>query len=158
KSEVRSQNEKTLGDRGSDMVRKNVEEEAAATWPIAEEKLQRKLLVPSQGRMYYIRYAFKMGWTVQQVFGLTKIDPWFLTQMKELVDFEEALVVAGNAMNKPDPSIQIIVTAIEPPGGSPFNNLLRRAKEWGYSDIQLATVLGVTTKLMRGMREMAMLK
>src|SRR5262249_4318681 len=88
KPEARSQNEKTLGDRGSDMTRKKAEEEAAVTWPIPEEKLQRKLSVPSQGRMYYIRYAFKMGWTVDQVFALTKIDPWFLTQMKELVDFE----------------------------------------------------------------------
>ncbi len=83
---------KTLGDRGSDMTRKNAEEQAATSWPIPEEKLKRKLAVPSQGRMYYIRYAFKMAWTVEQVFALTKIDPWFLTQMKELVDFEDELV------------------------------------------------------------------
>ncbi len=83
---------KTLGDRGSDMVRKLAEEQAASEWPIPEEKLKRKLAVPSQGRMYYIRYAFKMAWTVEQVFALTKIDPWFLTQMKELVEFEDELV------------------------------------------------------------------
>jgi carbamoyl-phosphate synthase large subunit len=34
-------------------------------WPIPEEKLHRKLGVPSQGRLYYIRYALKMGWTVE---------------------------------------------------------------------------------------------
>src|SRR5262249_3234977 len=83
--------ERTLGDRGSDMKRKKAEEEAAATWPISEEIVQRKLSIPSQGRMYYIRYAFKMGYSVEKVFNLTKIDPWFLTQMKELVDFEGEL-------------------------------------------------------------------
>ena len=51
-------------------------------WPIPEEKLRRKLAVPSQGRLYYIRYALKMGWTIEQIHELTKIDPWFLAQMK----------------------------------------------------------------------------
>src|ERR1044072_3572182 len=47
-------------------------------WPIPEEKLVRKLAVPSQGRLYYVRYAMKMGWTVDRVHELTKIDPWVL--------------------------------------------------------------------------------
>ena len=55
------------------------------------EKLRRKLAVPSQGRLYYIRYAMKMGWTIEQIHELTNIDPWFLAQMKELVDFEDEL-------------------------------------------------------------------
>ena len=36
-------------------------------WPIPEDKLRRKLAVPSQGRLYYIRYALKMGWTIEQI-------------------------------------------------------------------------------------------
>ena len=61
-------------------------------WPIPEDKLRRKLAVPSQGRLYYIRYALKMGWTIEQIHELTKIDPWFLAQMKELVEFEDELI------------------------------------------------------------------
>src|SRR5580658_6583602 len=61
-------------------------------WPIPEEKLRRKLAVPSQGRLYYIRYAMKMGWSVDRIHELTKIDRWFLSQMKELVDFESDLL------------------------------------------------------------------
>ena len=83
--------QKTLGDRGSDMIRQKAEEEAAATWPIPEENSTASCAIPRQGRLYYIRYAFKMGHTVDQVFKLTNIDPWFLTQMKQLVDFEERL-------------------------------------------------------------------
>ncbi len=138
KSEVGSEKEqKTLGDRGSDMVRKLAEEQAATSWPIPEEKLKRKLAVPSQGRMYYIRYAFKMGWSVEQVFGLTKIDPWFLTQMKQLVDFEDELVLAAR---EKEPSMDYFA-------------LTRQAKEWGYSDVQLATVMGMTPLEVREFRK-----
>ena len=63
--------------------------EAGETWPIPDEKLRRKLAVPSQGRLYYIRYALKMGWSVEQIHELTKIDPWFLHQIRELVEFED---------------------------------------------------------------------
>ncbi|MCZ6836238.1 MAG: carbamoyl-phosphate synthase large subunit, partial [Planctomycetota bacterium] len=39
-------------------------DKSSITWPIPEDLLVRKLSVPSQGRLYYIRYAFKMGWTI----------------------------------------------------------------------------------------------
>src|SRR5262249_39882310 len=53
-------------------------------WPIPEDKLIRKLAVPSQGRIYYLRYALKMGWSIDRIYELTKIDRWFLAQMKQL--------------------------------------------------------------------------
>jgi carbamoyl-phosphate synthase large subunit len=46
-------------------------------WPIPDDKLRRKLAVPSQGRLYYLRYALKMGWTIDQIYELTKIDRGF---------------------------------------------------------------------------------
>ena len=96
--------------------------------PIEEEKLTRKLAVPSQGRLYYIRYAFKMGRSVEDVFALTNIDPWFLTQMKELVDFEGTPEEAQKhwAMRTEKPEV--------------FAKVMRAAKERGYSDVQLATI------------------
>src|SRR5262249_9077681 len=61
-------------------------------WPIPEDKLVRKLSVPSQGRLYYVRYALKVGWSIDRIHELTKVDRWFLAQMKELVDFEDELL------------------------------------------------------------------
>ena len=63
----------------------DTEEEHASAWPIPLDILRDKLERPCQGRLYYIRYAFKMGWSVEQVYELTKIDPWFLDNIKELV-------------------------------------------------------------------------
>jgi carbamoyl-phosphate synthase large subunit len=105
-----------------------------AEWPIAEAKLRRKLSVPSQGRLYYIRYAMKMGWSIDQIYELTKIDRWFLAQMWELVQFEDELLQGAN-----DTARQ--------------RQLLHSAKQWGYSDVQLATVWGKKPADIRRLRE-----
>lgn len=50
-----------------------------------------KLRVPNAERIFFIRHALRAGFCVEEIFQLTKIDRWFLTQLKELVDFEEEL-------------------------------------------------------------------
>jgi len=107
--------------------------EADAEWPIGEEKLRRKLQVPSQGRMYYIRYALRMGLTVEQIHEMTGIDPWFLQNLADLVALEADILAAG--------SLEALTPA-----------LLRKAKQWGYSDIQLAMSLGATEQAVRDHR------
>ena len=90
-------------------------------WPIAEDKLVRKLSVPSQGRLYYIRYALKMGWSIGRIHELTRIDPWFLDQISQLIEFEDVLCAHDTLDDLPD-------------------DLLRQAKQLGYSDPQLANL------------------
>ena len=103
-------------------------------YPIEEGQLRRKLSIPSQGRLYYVRYAFKMGMSVDDVYDLTKIDRWFLTQMKQLVDFELSLHEIDALADVPD-------------------ELLRDAKKWGYSDIQLGTIWNATPLEVRAKRK-----
>ncbi len=90
-------------------------------WPINETKLSRKLTVPSQGRMYYLRYAFKMGWSIDKVYAATKIDKWYLDQIKQLVDFEDVLCGYDKLEDLP-------------------RDVLFKAKQMGYSDPQLANL------------------
>ncbi|MFG0330461.1 MAG: carbamoyl-phosphate synthase large subunit [Phycisphaerales bacterium] len=90
-------------------------------WPISNEQLRRKLGVPSQGRLYYVRYAFKMGWTIEQVHTLTRIDPWFLDQIKQLVEFEDELCRYERLEDVP-------------------RETMFEAKRLGYSDPQLANL------------------
>jgi carbamoyl-phosphate synthase large subunit len=97
-------------------------------WPIPDEKLRRKLSVPSQGRLYYIRYAMKMGWTIDQIHELTKIDRWFLGQMQELAEFEGTPEEAAFHW-----SIRIDRKDV-------FAKVVQAAKQFGYSDVQLAQI------------------
>jgi carbamoyl-phosphate synthase large subunit len=106
----------------------NAQRGKPAEWPVPEEKLRRKLAVPSQGRLYYIRYAMKMDWSIDRIYELTKIDRWFLAQMKQLIDFEKELAEANTSLS---------FSGFDARKLAP---LLRRAKEWGYSDVQIAAL------------------
>ena len=53
--------------------------------------ISRKLSVPNAERIFFIRHALRAGFTIEEIFNLTKIDRWFLVQIKEIVDFEEVL-------------------------------------------------------------------
>ena len=55
------------------------------------EKLQVELGEPGPERIWYVGDAFAQGLTLDEVHNLTKIDPWFLAQIKEIVDIELAL-------------------------------------------------------------------
>jgi len=94
---------------------------SAIEWPIATEKLSRKLAVPSQGRLYYIRYAMKMGWTDEKIYELCKVDYFFLDQIRQLIEFED--VLCGYSKLEELPA-----------------KVLFEAKQLGYSDAQLANL------------------
>jgi carbamoyl-phosphate synthase large subunit len=91
------------------------------TWPVPEATMIRKLSVPSQGRLYYVRYAFKTGWTLERIHELTRIDPWFLDQIQQLVEFEDELCAYERLDDVPRAT-------------------LFTAKQYGYSDPQLANL------------------
>ena len=53
----------------------------------AANLISQKLSVPNAERIFFLRHALRAGFTIEEIFALTKIDRWFLTQIKELVDF-----------------------------------------------------------------------
>ena len=53
--------------------------------------IQQKLVTPNDARIFYIRHAMRTGFSNEEIHNLTKIDPWFLAQLRELVDEELAL-------------------------------------------------------------------
>ena len=55
------------------------------------ERIEEELGEPGPERIWYVGDAFAQGFSVQEVHGLTRIDPWFLVQIKEIVDLELAL-------------------------------------------------------------------
>jgi carbamoyl-phosphate synthase large subunit len=61
---------------------------------LPRDVISRKLSVPNAERIFFIRHALRAGFTIDEIFNLTKIDRWFLAQIKEIVDFEEELAAA----------------------------------------------------------------
>jgi carbamoyl-phosphate synthase large subunit len=100
-----------------------------------EATIRQKLGTPNAERVFYIRWAFMAGLTVQDIFDLSKIDPWFLHQLREIYEMEVA--VKGQSLQSLDPA------------------LLRRAKQFGFSDAQLAHLLKTDFDTMRARRKQA---
>jgi carbamoyl-phosphate synthase large subunit len=84
-----------------------------------KDDIQSKLSIPNADRLFYLRYALKLGMTVEAIHDLTDIDPWFLRQLEQLVQLEDE-IRSVSRMEDASPE------------------LFRRAKENGFSDAQLA--------------------
>ena len=91
-----------------------------------EDLINGKLVRPNAERVFYIRYALKAGYSLEQLFELTKIDPWFLRQLQQISQLEDQLAT------------RTLATIDKP--------LLKLAKEYGFSDRQLGHLLGTDWK------------
>ena len=63
---------------------------------LPRELITRKLTVPNAERIFFIRHAMRAGFSLAEIYTLTRIDMWFLTQIHELVQFEEKLAATKN--------------------------------------------------------------
>ncbi len=95
--------------------------------------LRQRLVVPNAERIFHVGIALRQGMSVEQVSDLTKIDPWFIDQMKEIVEREAELAACGSLERTPD-------------------GLFRAAKRDGFSDRQLAFLLAATENAVRADR------
>ncbi len=100
--------------------------------------IRQKISVPNWERIWYIADGFRVGMAIDEVFSLSKIDPWFLHQIKQIIDMEKKLRDDGaRIVSDKDPSI---------------DHPLRRAKEYGFSDRRLAKLLTTTESAVRKAR------
>jgi carbamoyl-phosphate synthase large subunit len=102
-----------------------------------EAAIVAKLKKPGAERVWYLRYAFKSGMNVAKVYELTGIDPWFLDNLHEIVETEEALR-------------QSVAHGL---GNAAGSGLLRTAKRQGFSDRQLARIFGTSESDVRSERK-----
>ncbi|MBI4428224.1 MAG: carbamoyl-phosphate synthase large subunit [Ignavibacteriales bacterium] len=78
-----------LGADGKDLVDvRDLSEKKRAEW---RKKVLDSLKMPKPENVFLLRYALQLGFSIEELFRVTKIDPWFLHNMKQLVDFEEEL-------------------------------------------------------------------
>ena len=79
---------------------------------VDEETLRRKLSVPNAERIFYLAQAFQDGMSTEEVFGLTKIDPWFLENIRQVVSESNNLAIHDKARSTG-------ILPVGPPGVSP---------------------------------------
>ncbi|HVG20016.1 MAG TPA: carbamoyl-phosphate synthase large subunit [Blastocatellia bacterium] len=98
-----------------------------------EIELRRRLIVPSAERVYFLMHALALGYSTEELYELTKIDPWFLDNLRQIADREAALRRE-----------QI---------GTISRDQLREAKRMGFSDQRLAALLETDEGAIRRIRK-----
>ena len=84
-------------------------------------------------KLWYLGDALRVGLSVDEIFDLTKIDKWFLNNIKEIIDLEK--LIASCSINNIEPE------------------LILNAKKFGLSDLMLSTLLDTEEKMIRNFRE-----
>ena len=99
---------------------------------LPKEELLRRLITPSSERHFLMYEALRKGATVDEIFEITKVKAYFIEQMKELVEEEEAI--------------------IKYKGGLPTDEMLITAKKDGFSDKYLSQILEISEDVVRNRR------
>jgi len=85
------------------------------------ELIYEKLRTPNAERIFFIADAIRFGMSLEEINKMTSIDPWFLYNIKEIIDTEKEIIKNKSSITK---------------------ELLTKAKEYGFSDKQLGGLLG----------------
>ncbi|MDI3502985.1 MAG: carbamoyl-phosphate synthase large subunit, partial [Archaeoglobi archaeon] len=104
---------------------------------VTRDEVVKKLRFPNAERVFYIRYAYQMGFTTEEIHELTKIDPWFLEKIRNIVCFEEKLREMAKERR---------ISEIP-------DEILREAKRLGFSDKQIAHIFRCTEREVREERK-----
>ena len=97
-----------------------------------KEEVRIKLTKPTPERIFYIGDAFRLGFTIEEVSKLTKIDKWFLENIKEIVEVEAKILKEAKNLTY---------------------ETLKKAKEIGFSDLYISKLTGIAERDVRRLRE-----
>jgi carbamoyl-phosphate synthase large subunit len=113
------------------------------------EEVKKKLSTPNAERIFYLRHALLLGMKVEEIYELTKIDPWFLSHIQEITDLEKEIRSYGPKVR----DLELWKKTLAPDQLQLPAPLLRKAKEFGFSDYQLGFLLGSDESTLRNMRK-----
>ncbi|MCX5696319.1 MAG: carbamoyl-phosphate synthase large subunit [Candidatus Omnitrophica bacterium] len=102
---------------------------------ISDKKIRQRLKEPNASRIFYIKYALQKGYSAKEIISLTKIDPWFIENIREIINLENDLKREFNRNKK---------LSLES---------LRKAKESGFSDRQIAEITHSDEIYIRNLRK-----
>lgn len=105
----------------------------------SKEEILKNLRIPNSKRLQYLRYAILSGIEEEEIYRESWFDPWFIRQIKEIIEFEQKLKKWGKNTKEIQSKDDIY--------------MLKRAKELGFSDKQLALCLNKTELEIREIRK-----
>ena len=105
------------------------------------EELLRALATPSSRRIFQLAQAIQAGISIDEINRATGIDPWFLHNLRQLVEFQRRLSELRSWGELADPLPELDA------------GLLRQAKQWGFSDRQIAATIGSDELAVRRRRQ-----
>ena len=132
---------------------------------LPRSELPSKLRIPNVERLFYIKSALKRGMGIEEIYGYTQIDPFFLYNLQEIVNFEKVLSAPDTKQliaetvkacpprlreDKGGTEEKQVEPSVFPPAISP---LLRQAKQLGFSDRQLAEIYDMPEDVIRDTRK-----
>ncbi len=106
-------------------------------------ELETRIETPNDLRLFYIAEAFRRGWLVEEVHALSKIDPWFLHKIRQVVELEQELMRQSKPLRE----------AFLGNNDESLIALVRRAKEWQFPDRFLAQITGLHEQEVRAARK-----
>ncbi|SEF62410.1 carbamoyl-phosphate synthase large subunit [Xylanibacter ruminicola] len=107
--------------------------------------IDKSLHEPTDMRIFVVSKALQIGYTVEQIHQLTKIDRWFLQKLQHLVDIDQQLKQFAQFSEMAEFMENTeLLEYLETPE---FVNLLREAKVYGFSDFQIARALGFESRM-----------
>ncbi|XP_046400962.1 CAD protein [Ischnura elegans] len=118
-----------------------VDEEVIGFDPNIKPVCEEELAEPTDKRIFVLAAALKAGWSVEQLYNLTKIDPWFLHRMAKIINLQKKLENGGKEGTR------------EGAGYEWWSNHLLEAKKLGFSDKQVARLVGSTEIAVRKRRQ-----
>jgi carbamoyl-phosphate synthase large subunit len=98
--------------------------------------LEAALCTPHSNRLFDIRAAFRRGWSVARIHRICKVDPWFLRHLEELAAYEDEIRTAGSLAELERDAARFM-----------------QAKQFGFSDRQIAWILQTTEDAVRAARQ-----
>ncbi|MEM3833439.1 MAG: carbamoyl-phosphate synthase (glutamine-hydrolyzing) large subunit [Thermoprotei archaeon] len=103
------------------------------------ERIKEMLTNPTDEILLYIVRALKKGLSIEEISKLSEIDPWFINKIKNIVDMEKELLSLKEKINNVDEKT--------------LYHIIKKAKQLGFSDKQIAKCLGSSEESIRNLRK-----
>ncbi|MFH1777579.1 MAG: carbamoyl-phosphate synthase large subunit [Candidatus Omnitrophota bacterium] len=125
---------------------------------ISDEIIKQKLQEANALRIFYIKCALQKKYTIEKIYDLTGIDPWFIDNIKQIVELEEEIIEVRsqksegggqkteNRRQRSEKNLSSVFCRLS-------SVLLRKAKEYGFSDQQIGDLIGADEVTVRNLRK-----